>query len=458
MRSRSVFLAIESPRASNSQVLDVLMTVTANMSTASPSAGKRRAVDAVADQFVVAGTSFVLMILVRRELGKSAFGKYGLLINAMILLTALQTAWVGDSLTVLDRFDERIRSGLSASMLVFGVFGAACAYALSARVVTPLVAAMFALMVLLWAVEEIGRRIFMARMTFRSLLINDIVYTVGAFTTVAALWAIAGKLSLAVVVAAMLVGAIIAILCACAQLPHAELAWQRPSLRAARDLAPFAGWRAAQLSIRPLSQFAVRSLVIALVSYDAAGDLESARLFSQPAMTYVSGVASFLLPMYAKQERERGKGISIRIMTAALVLPVAAYGTIALLLHTQIAARVFDDRNAVMPIAVLGWLAIALLFAAGQPVANLLVARQQSRDVFMVRAADSALGLVCAALVIHFSSSNLAPWALALGMVVGTIWLAVLASRGTKLRADDDASSRPDALANALSPYTGEAP
>ena len=132
------------------------MTATAEMSTGAPTAGKRRAVNAVIDQFVVAGTSFVLMILVRRELGTGSFGKYGLLINAMILLTALQTAWVGDSLTVLDRFDKRVRSGLTASMLIFAVFTAGCAYALSARVVAPLVAMMFAVMVLLWAIEEIG--------------------------------------------------------------------------------------------------------------------------------------------------------------------------------------------------------------------------------------------------------------------------------------------------------------
>ncbi len=425
------------------------MSPTDTTSTAAPSSTKRRAVDAVVDQFVVAGTSFVLMILVRRELGKGAFGRYGLLINAMILLTALQTAWVGDSLTVLDRFNARIRSGLTASMLLFGVFGAVCAYALSVRVVHPLLALMFAAMVLLWAVEEIGRRVFMARMAFRSLLINDIMYSIGAFGTVAMLWLVRGRLTMSVVIAGMLVGAIVALVSTSVQLPRNELAFARPSLRAAQELAPFAGWRAAQLSIRPLSQFAVRSLVIALVSYDAAGDLESARLFSQPAMTYVSGIASFLLPMYATQERERGRSSSIRLITAALVVPVLVYGALAVVFRNDIAGRLFSDRDAVMPIAILGWLGIALLFAAGQPVANLLIARKQSRDVFLVRAADSAIGLTCAALLIHFKSPNFAPWGLAVGMVIGTVWLATLASRGTKARESSDQSFK------ALAPHIG---
>ncbi len=55
-----------------------------------------RAAGAVVDQFVVAGTSFVLMILVRKQLGSAALGNYVVLITAMILITSMQTAWVGD--------------------------------------------------------------------------------------------------------------------------------------------------------------------------------------------------------------------------------------------------------------------------------------------------------------------------------------------------------------------------
>src|SRR3954464_5636702 len=77
------------------------------------------AAGAIVDQAVVAVTSLVLMVLVRHQLGSAALGYYAILINALALLTALETAWVGDSLTVLDRFDAKLRQGLVASLIAF---------------------------------------------------------------------------------------------------------------------------------------------------------------------------------------------------------------------------------------------------------------------------------------------------------------------------------------------------
>src|SRR3954470_6464233 len=77
------------------------------------------AAGAIVDQAVVAVTSLVLMILVRHQLGSAALGDYAILINALALLTALATAWIGDSLTVLDRFEPKLRRGLVASLVAF---------------------------------------------------------------------------------------------------------------------------------------------------------------------------------------------------------------------------------------------------------------------------------------------------------------------------------------------------
>ncbi len=367
------------------------------------------------------------MYLVRKQLGSGAFGTYAWLINAMILLTALKTAWIGDSLTVLDRFDPRTRSGLTASLIAFAFLAIFGATALGLIMLGAWSAALFGLMVMLWGAEEIGRRLFMARMSFGALLFNDTVYAIGAFAALAIAWPLHGSITLTMVVFAMTVGAAASIVSAFIQLPHDEWRWQQPSWSAARELVPFASWRAAQLSIRPLAQFAVRSIVIGLVSRVAAGDLESARLFSQPAMTYVSGVASLLLPMYANEERMRKRSVPLPVMTSLLVLPVALYAAIVIGLKGTIARHLFDAHAHVSTSAVLGWLAIALLFAAGQPVANVLVARKQSRQVFYVRAADSAIGLALAVVAIKVVSVDLAPWSLAAGMVVGTVWLAVIA-------------------------------
>ncbi len=388
-----------------------------------PSAGRSRAVAAVIDQAVVAGTSFILMLFVQREIGKSALGTYVWLIIAMSLITALHTAWVGDSLTVMDRFAADVRSGLVASTLVFATLSVAIATALACTVLSWVDALTFGIMVGLWGFEEIGRRIFMARMTFVALVTNDIVYAIGTFITLGILWTRHGSLTLPIVIYAMLVGALVSILAARVQLPSVERAWQRPSLKEARGLGSFAIWRSGQAGIRPLAQFAVRTSIIVMFSTAANGELEIARLFGQPAMTYVSGVASLLLPMYAAQESGRRKALPLPAMTALLVLPVAIYSALIIGFKTPIGKSVFHHAQ-VSTFAVLGWLAIAVMFAAGQPVANLLVARKQSRQVFVVRAVDSAIGVVAAVLLVKFVSVNAAPWALAAGMLVGTIWLA----------------------------------
>ena len=401
-----------------------------NTNDSDTTTGRRRAAGAVFDQFVVAGTSFALMLLVRSAIGVSALGEYAWLINAMIVLTALQTAWVGDSLTVLNRFDPEIRSGLAASILSFGGVAFALSVFLARGVLDLRGAVLFGTMVVLWITEEIGRRLFMTRLEFWALTANDTIYALGAFSVVAIAKATDTTITLNLVVGAMAVGASLSILAALIQLPTSEFHAARPSWIQARALASFAGWRSAQLSLRPIAQFAVRSIVIVVASKTIAGDLETARLFSQPAATYVSGIASFLLPMYTREERTQTRSISLSKMTALLVAPVLLYGTFVVVAKNPLARLILLHHASVSVTAILGWLATALMFAAGQPIANLLIARKQSRDIFWVRFADSVVGLTLAAVLIKTVSPDFAPWSLAIGMAFGTVGLAVLVRRG----------------------------
>lgn len=412
----------------------------------SPAARRIGAAGAVVDQFVVAGTSFVLMILVRRIIGRGALGEYAWLINAMILLTAIQTAWVGDSLTVLDRRSARIRAGLSASMVAFFVVGGSVATLLALSTTSVRSALVFGAMVVVWIAEEVGRRIFMVRQEFWALVLNDAIYAVGALGAIALFQRYDGPISLTQVVVAMLIGASVSVLAAWFQLPKDERTWPAPSVDAARELVSFAGWRSAQMGIRPLAQFAVRSIVIISISKTAAGDLESARLFSQPAMTYVSGVASFLLPMYTRQHATSVRKTNVLKTTLLLVVPVVAYGAVILAVRGPLARQLFDDQTEISKVAIIGWLMTALMFAAGQPVANILIARRQSKSIFVVRAVDSLIGLALAIVLIEYNGASFAPWALAFGMVIGTIGLAVLVQRGV---------TDPDGLTNVSANSSG---
>lgn len=387
---------------------------------------RNHALAAILDQGFVAGASFVLMILVRRSSGASALGEYGWLIAVMIVLTGMQTAWIGDSLTVGDRFAPRLRSGLWASLIVFSAIGFLIATGVALTMQSFGTSVLFGAMVVMWLIEETGRRIFMARMEFWHLVVNDIVYAVAAFAALGAMYSSEGHVSVTVVIAAMAVGAAAAITSALLQLPHDEYSPCPPSLSAMREMTSFAGWRALQLGIRPFAQFLIRTLVIVFASRFAAGNLESARLFSQPAITYVSGLSSILLPMYAASERGDKRSVSVGKMTVVMIAPVVLYAAVAIAWRSEIAERVFRDASGVSPIAVVGWMATALMFAAGLPAASLLVARRESRAVFLVRAADSFVGLALAAVTIRTVSPSWAPSCLAVGMLVGTaglIWL-----------------------------------
>src|SRR4051794_7583590 len=75
-------------------------------------ARRRSAAGAVVAQFSQAAASFLLTVAAARYLGSAEFGVLALLVGALVLGTAVMTGFVGDSLTVLDRYDARIRTAL----------------------------------------------------------------------------------------------------------------------------------------------------------------------------------------------------------------------------------------------------------------------------------------------------------------------------------------------------------
>jgi O-antigen/teichoic acid export membrane protein len=64
---------------------------------------------AVTVQLIIAGGSLILQAIATRTLGAAGYGTYAVLYSILVLLLAVQTSWVGDSLTVFDRFDPRIQ-------------------------------------------------------------------------------------------------------------------------------------------------------------------------------------------------------------------------------------------------------------------------------------------------------------------------------------------------------------
>jgi hypothetical protein len=179
------------------------------------SAVKGKATAVMVSQGVVAGSSLVLQVFASRKLGSAGLGRFSLLVAILITLNSVQSGWIGDSLTVLDRFEPGVRRALFTyqcwALVIVGGVGFGLAFVIQGIGVRN--AMLFGLACLLWAAEETGRRLLIARRDFWPLAVNDVAYMVGAFGYVGVV-AVVGRVTLGHLIAALGAGALAAILVA----------------------------------------------------------------------------------------------------------------------------------------------------------------------------------------------------------------------------------------------------
>ena len=73
---------------------------------------RRPATGAVAGQVSQAAAALVLQVAAARELGAAGLATFSLVYGAIVLVTAVASGLVGDSLTVLDRTERGTRAAL----------------------------------------------------------------------------------------------------------------------------------------------------------------------------------------------------------------------------------------------------------------------------------------------------------------------------------------------------------
>lgn len=384
-----------------------------------------RAVAAMCSQAFTAGGSLILQLIAAHTLGLAGYGAYALCLSLLGTATAWYTGYVGDGLTVLNRSNPRIRGGLSASALIILTvsFLASIAMVYALGLGSGFTAEIYAVMVVCWLLEETGRRVLMARLEFWGLVVNDAVYT-GVTLLVLGGFILAGNRdTLALMLTAMTVGALAAVGAALVQLPRAEYESVRPSTAGLSEVAAFGIWRCLHASLRPLQLLVARVLLLQLVSLTAVGLVESGRLVVAPMQTVINGAAGVLLSTAAMNEK-RGQATVNRLTERATVLLVSVtlVGGIMVALLSHPIGRLMTGRPVPMML-VLGWVAYLTAWAASLPSTTELVARKQTRFVFVARLADSGLGLL---LVVSFLAlgfgADLTPWLLAVGGAVSVFW------------------------------------
>lgn len=382
------------------------------------------ALGAVAASFSQALGSFTLQLFAARALGAAGLGLFALIYSVIVMASAVSTGLIGDSLTILDRQRDTIRSGLQrwavTAALASGL-AAAAATALS-RTLTPRGSILLGAALAVFLLEDALRRLLMASMRFWLLVLVDGAGLVVALATLG-LASTAGPLTIDTFLLALLFGQTVAMVVAMPLLPQVErrLAPWRPAAMA--EVWRFGSWRAAQQSIRPTMLTLARVLIILAVGRAAFGQLEASRVYMAPAILLVGGVGSYLMSSYAQRKHVALEELLRKADRASVLMlgMTVGLGGLATAGAAELGRLVTGGGYDLSPVAVFGWAMYAASTAAVMPFASLAAVRGRQPLIVALRIADSALSVLCLWLVLFVLGIDVswAPYALAVGSFVG---------------------------------------
>lgn len=387
---------------------------------------RSRVAGAAVAQVWQACTSFALQVLAAHLLGAGGLGELALVLGVIVTTTAVTSGVVGDSLTVLDRHDPRVRGGLQwwALLLTCLTSAVAAGVLVGTGLLEVKGGVVFFAASVLFQCEELLRRVFMATMRFWHLVIIDSAALVVSVGSVAVL-ASTGGVTLVSFLVGVTLGQAAGCVVAISLLPHNERVFVSMRGAAVREVAGFGLWRGAQVSINPALMTGMRGLVILAAGSAALGEIEAARIFVAPTILIVQGLGSYLLASYIRDKQSSLAVLTSRATRAALGMSGSTLlvGVLAAA-AVPIAGRfVTGSSFSVHAVTVLGWATYAAAVATFQPFASLAAARGRQRAVFAVGVIDTVLvigGLVLA-LVVFDVPAGLTPFMLALGPALGGV-------------------------------------
>lgn len=393
---------------------------------------RRPVAGAVAAQGTQALGGLVLQVAAARSLGAAGFAGFAVIYGAVVLVAAVTSGLVGDSLTVLDRQERGVRAALHLwAVALAGAVGAAGATVAAVSGVTgPGEAMLIGLAAGAFMIEDLLRRLLMATGRFWALPAVDLVALAGALG-VLGLSAAGGRLTLGDFLMALLVGQVLAAAAAWWHLPAAERPagpWRRPALR---TVWAFGAYRAAAQVIRPALLTVLRLLVVTAAGAAAYGPIEAARVVTAPTLLIVGGLGSFLLPWFvARRDRPAASLRSADRAALGLASAVAVLGVVAVVLLPWLGPLLTGGAFSVPAVAVAGWSLYAVASALLLPYAGMAAAHHRQRRVLALRSLELlSLAAVAVLVLVVPGGATWAPAALAIGPV-----LAAAAVRHSVLR------------------------
>ena len=378
-----------------------------------------------ASQGIVAGSSLVLQWCALDQLGAPGLAKFAILNGGLLVtLTALHTGWVADPLVLLQRRVPSIRRALWISLWVWTTV-AIIGGLVGGRVFASLSwfdAALFAVALGFWTVEESMRRLLMAQLRFGSLLLNDCSYAVGALGLTFGVIA-TGELTMRWLISALVAGSFCAVALGLKQLPREELVVGPPARADLRTLVQFSSWRSGQLGLRPLGGLLARLVLQTATSSSVLGLFEVGRLAVAPLLTAAIALSAYLLPNFVATQA--GENLTHRRLLRAYTGGLVA-GALFIPIPFVVARTVLAGGGRPEPSTALlaAWTAYAVFFVAMVPFTSLLTAAHRTREVFWGRLVETVCAVVFVAIAARGSLEGV-PIALLLAGLVGNVWTVV---------------------------------
>jgi O-antigen/teichoic acid export membrane protein len=373
------------------------------------------AMGGIAAQGSQAAASLTLQLVTVRLLGLEALGVYAALYGLLVVGTALTTGFVGDALTVLERRDPDVRSGLQAWLIVLAMScgSIAVVIAWASGAADGPTALLFGIAVVVALVEDSLRRLLMANLRFWRIVTVDGASMLVSVAVIISAHA-AGHLTIRTVIIALALGQLVALLVAIAQLPEQERWVSTGRPRRMDEVAAYGVWRALQQMVRPALQASIRWTGLLLVSALAVGQLEAGRLYVAPVMIVVGGVGSVIFARYAGASSDAS---AARCDRDALRLGAAVVGVLVLGLAARpVLEPLLLGASTLSTAAVAGWALNAVGMALATPYVAMAAVNGRHVRAFTVRLVESLVVLLVTITAVSSGASLLVfPYLAALG-------------------------------------------
>lgn len=403
------------------------------------SARAAHALGAVCAQGSQAAASLALQLLAARALGIEGLGAFAIMYGAIVFMTGFSTGFVGDSLTVLDRFELRTRAALQSWALILSI--AAGVIGASVFAITGFLsvgeALLFSGAVIAFLLEDTLRRVLMAHLKFWRIIavdLSSLAVSIGVLIITASHWPVTlGSFLLAILIGQLVAGGVAALTA-----PRIDRYLVRFTISALADVAHYGIWRAAQQAVRPGLLAAARVLVLAAIGLGATGELEAARIYASPTLLFVGGLSSFLFASFALAKGERlhklvrHADLGVLLLLGATVVVGGFSIAVVPLLGRFITGHALDVWT------VVAWMAYSASVAAVTPYGALAAVRGRQKSVFLIRFADSAFSLGLAALFLALGADIWAvPIALTIGSLAGGLAIRWFVLSRTSIQSED---------------------